>query len=206
MNDTAAERLKAARTNAGFTSAKAASEALGVPLATYTQHENGTRNIPRDKAPLYARRFKVTEEWLLYGKGEPQSFTPEGAEGIVEFTLLGDVPAGNWQEAIQKSRNKVPVPAFDAPPQGYALRVQGDSMDLVVPSGTVIIVDPNDREFWPGKCYVVMNEHGETTFKRYMENPKRLVPCSSNPEHKEMLISDGGYRTLGRVVWQGGRL
>jgi len=74
MDDTANERLKKARRAAGYSSAKAASVALGVPLATYTQHENGRRNIPRDAAPLYARRFKVTEDaHLMVHKVQPSA-------------------------------------------------------------------------------------------------------------------------------------
>jgi len=37
----AAERLRSARIKAGFETAKAAAEAMGVPPATYIQHENG---------------------------------------------------------------------------------------------------------------------------------------------------------------------
>ena len=62
-------RLKRARINAGFKTAKDAAESLGVPISTYLGHENGFRGFPAKKAALYARRFKVTEQWLLYGKG-----------------------------------------------------------------------------------------------------------------------------------------
>jgi SOS-response transcriptional repressor LexA len=199
------ERLRFARERAGFKTAVEAADALGVARSTYIGHENGHRGFPASRAPQYARKFKVSEEWLLYGKGDSQPLI-DGAEGIIQFPILGDVPAGNWKEAIHTSRNMIPVPASEAPAQGYALKVHGDSMDLVVPDGTMIVVDPGDTDLWAGKCYVIMNDDGETTFKRYLDNPARLVPCSSNPSHKEMPIQAGGYQVLGRVVWQGGRL
>ncbi len=199
------QRLREAREAAGFSTAKDAAMSMGIPVSTYIGHENGHRGFPAARAPQYARKFKVAEEWLLYGKGGDRQI-PEGAEGVREFSVLGDVPGGNWKEAVQTSRNRIPVPASEAPVQGYALRVQGDSMDLVVPDGTMIVVDPTDLDLWAGKCYVVMNDDGETTFKRYLDNPARLVPCSSNPEHREIPVGAGGYRVVGRVVWQGGRL
>jgi phage repressor protein C with HTH and peptisase S24 domain len=63
-----AERLKEARERAGFASAKSAAEAMGIAVATYVQHENGSRGFGRN-ALKYARRFRVTPEWLLYGRG-----------------------------------------------------------------------------------------------------------------------------------------
>jgi len=68
--DKASERLRIARLRAGFETAKDAAEAMGVPVSTYLGHENGNRGYPAKKAELYARKFKVREQWLLYGVGE----------------------------------------------------------------------------------------------------------------------------------------
>ena len=65
-----ANRLRIARLRAGFQTAKEAAEALGFPVSTYLAHENGSRGYPAKKAEIYARRFKVREQWLLYGTGE----------------------------------------------------------------------------------------------------------------------------------------
>ena len=65
-----AEQLRIARLRAGFETAKDAAEALGVAVSTYIGHENGHRGYPARKAELYARRFKVREQWLLYGVGD----------------------------------------------------------------------------------------------------------------------------------------
>lgn len=66
----AAERLRIARLRAGYETAKHAAEALGFPVSTYIGHENGSRGYPAKKAAIYARKFKVREQWLLYGVGE----------------------------------------------------------------------------------------------------------------------------------------
>jgi transcriptional regulator with XRE-family HTH domain len=62
------DRLKIARERSGFTTAKDAATSLGLPYYTYAQHENGNRNIPRDAILKYARRFKVSPDWLLTGR------------------------------------------------------------------------------------------------------------------------------------------
>lgn len=64
-----AERLRIARLRPGFSTAKEAATALGFPVSTYLGHENGSRGYPASKAFTYARRFKVREQWLLYGVG-----------------------------------------------------------------------------------------------------------------------------------------
>jgi transcriptional regulator with XRE-family HTH domain len=66
---TPAERLRIARLRAGYTTGKEAAEALGFPVSTYLAHENGSRGITASRAVTYARRYKVREQWLLYGVG-----------------------------------------------------------------------------------------------------------------------------------------
>lgn len=67
--DTPAERLKLAREEAGFGSAREAALAMGISYDTYIHHERGTRGITASSAESYARRFRVASEWILYGKG-----------------------------------------------------------------------------------------------------------------------------------------
>lgn len=69
-----AERLRIARLRAGFETGKDAAESLGIAVSTYLAHENGSRGIKPGMATRYAKKFKVAEQWLLYGTGkEPGS-------------------------------------------------------------------------------------------------------------------------------------
>lgn len=63
------ERLRAARSDAGFKSAAEAADAFGWVVPTYQSHENGSRGFSFDTAEKYARAFKTTTQWLLSGKG-----------------------------------------------------------------------------------------------------------------------------------------
>lgn len=74
------ERLKLARQHAGYESVRDAAEALGVPYPTYIAHENGSYGFRRQSAVRYARRFGVSLDWLLEGKGPMTGSTPDRDE------------------------------------------------------------------------------------------------------------------------------
>lgn len=78
------DRLKQARLSAGYGTAREAAAALGIAESTYTQHENGLRGFPASRAPTYARKFKVSEEWLLYGKGGDDAADPLPSAEVLE--------------------------------------------------------------------------------------------------------------------------
>lgn len=62
-----AARLKKAREGANFRSASEAARALGIPVPTYSAHENASRAFDDEDARRYARKFNVAPDWLLYG-------------------------------------------------------------------------------------------------------------------------------------------
>lgn len=76
-------------------------------------------------------------------------------------------------------------------------------MNQVVGADATIIVDPDDFELRDGKFYAVMNGDGETTFKRFRADPPRLEPCSTNPDHKPIILGREPFTVVGRIVWQG---
>jgi SOS-response transcriptional repressor LexA len=131
--------------------------------------------------------------------------TPEvpitGSEGVRLVPIIGQVAAGRWREAIQQPLGHIPVAASSTSTTAIALRVQGDSMDLEIADGGVVIVDPDDKGLFPGRLYVVLNSDGETTFKQFEVNPARFVPRSTNPAHKVVMIGEGeGFTVVGRVT------
>jgi phage repressor protein C with HTH and peptisase S24 domain len=79
-------------------------------------------------------------------------------------------------------------------------------MDLLVEDGSMIIVDPGDRQFFHKRYYAVQNGEGETTFKQYLGDPARLVPCSSNPAHKEIILGEEPITIIGRIIWRSSRM
>lgn len=215
---TAHERLRAAREAAGYETAKAAAEAMGASVATYLQHENGTRGFPAQRAQRYARFFKTTPEWLLYGRGgEP---THSSADLHVKrvtrlVPVLGEVQAGAWTEAADEPPPEEVVPIYLAGFEGarlFALRIRGPSMDLHYPDGTMIIVCPAAEIGVREGDHVVVRRHRgslcETTVKEVVKDRGGIAlwPRSRDPDHQkpirieDLRDADDGPEIIGVVV------
>lgn len=98
--DDPASRLRIARLRAGYGTAKDAAEALGFPVSTYLGHENGSRGISAKRAVVYARKYKVREQWLLYGVGQgPGDAKGEETAEIVD--IVERLPSIRRAEALR---------------------------------------------------------------------------------------------------------
>jgi len=150
------------------------------------------------KALAGKRQFKISEMDAIRTELAPDPDL-EGRLPIRSIPLLGDVPASSFQPQEQRGGRRLVVSDPDLPPRAYGLTVKGDSMDLIVPDGSTVIIDPDDKKLWPGFRYVVRSADGGTTFKEYQEGPARLVPCSSNPVHKEISLGSEPITIEGRV-------
>jgi hypothetical protein len=95
-----AERLRIARLRAGYQTGKQAAEALGFPVSTYLSHENGSRGISAKRAVTYARKYKVREQWLLYGVG-PGPGTEQTGDTAEIVNILEHLPPVRRTEALR---------------------------------------------------------------------------------------------------------
>ena len=195
-------RLKNARIDAGYSSAKLAAEAMGVSVPTYIQHENGTRGYPADRAQRYARFFRTTPEWLLYGrnttdKAEPVSLGPQ-------IAIMGVVAAGLWREVMEYPQSEwntfTGAANVNAPlSERFGLRVEGESMDLLYPPGTILecVRYWGDYPVPNGRRVIVQRKRLdgklETTVKEYLKDASGiewLLPRSSNPAFQAPIRAD----------------
>lgn len=133
-----------------------------------------------------------SEEYLL----------PLSQTTILSAPVIGRVEAGLYQESVEWPKEEwysiqAPVPRRYARKPVVALVVQGHSMDLVYPEGTVVVCVPFyalDRSPYPGERVVVSrrDRHGgvESTVKEYQVDAKGnswLVPLSSHAEHQNAI-------------------
>lgn len=135
--------------------------------------------------------------------GERSVTRPVAALGIL---VVGSIRAGNWLDATlidddHDEPETIPVapdPRFPRARQ-YALKVDGDSMNLEYADGSyVICVDFYDSGLEMREDMVVHVErwqHGlrEVTLKALKRDGDgwRLEPRSSNPAHKAVVLEDG---------------
>jgi SOS-response transcriptional repressor LexA len=133
-----------------------------------------------------------------FRESPPEHAVPD--YGIVP--VIGIAGAGRWREAVEVPLGHMPVPGRLAGRGVFGIEVSGDSMDLLIEDGGLILVDPGQKELSPGGVYLIANSGGEATVKRYRREPTRFEPCSSNPAHQSFLISDDDFSVLGKVVWK----
>ena len=115
------------------------------------------------------------------------------------------VPIIDWVQAGQfsESHSQDEGPTIGVSDLGdgdfFALRVSGDSMDRISPEGSIIIVNARERELLPDRCYI-FSWRGETTFKRWLDDPERLEPYSINGRHGSIFVKNKkGLSVIGRV-------
>ena len=151
-----AARLVEARKAAGFEKAADAARALGISPPTYFAHENGSRGIGADAGATYARRFKVSFEWLMTGKRSES--IPSNTSNEPNYSLVTDLAAVSQNvpilgsafgggagdrfamgQAVDFARR---LPGIQNNKTVFALYVRGDSLFPRFADGDLIYVDP----------------------------------------------------------------
>lgn len=98
----------AARKAAGYETAADAAKALGMPYPTYAGHENGSSGFRHKTAAIYARKFRVSLEWLLTERGTMTKATsdPDLAE-LIELLRDADPEIKDAVSLLLRSRKAV---------------------------------------------------------------------------------------------------
>lgn len=188
------DRLKRARTSAGYDSPSEAARAFprDVNKNTLISHENGNRAISRKAAQKYAELFGVTPGWILYGKEDDTN---------ERIPVLSMVSASNLREQHGVTNDDVDrwITVSNLPRGDWvALIVEGDSMNRIAPDGALIVVNRSDDRLLDGRYYVFQQGGGAATFKRYKRNPEMMQPFSTNPDHLSIPVTEDLY-VFGRV-------
>lgn len=168
---TPGDRLRAARRDAGYSSASDFARAIGVSQHTYIQHENGTRAFDADVAARYARGAKTTPEWLLYERrGAPKADMRE----IVGYA--GADPEGSILFAHgQGTGDYAPMPP-NGSPTAQAIEIRGHSMPFLAEDGSLVWFDDQKTHPDPemiGHVVVVQLDTDEVLIKRLLRGSKK---------------------------------
>lgn len=197
--------IREARKGLGLTQADLASR-LGVPQSVVSDWETGKLKSFSDHAVGINRALKIPLDALL----QKPAFSP--LRGI---EVVGEVQAGIWRAAVelpQEERTILPITGLPgyAAVQLAALRVTGNSMDLVYPDGSfVIVASAADTDVRPGDRVVVYRSQGElheASIKevRVDEDGRvALWPRSTSPDHQEPIYledEDQGGPEIAYVV------
>lgn len=219
---TPGERLRLARTSAGFDTIAEAARSKRFHRQNLADHEAGRRRIGPDQALLYAKAFQVDARWILFGHENVEDdsvsskgrFEREGPE-LRLVQIVGEVRAGAWTEVTEEVRVEGEVPVFlpsFARAFLYALRVVGRSMDQFYPDDSVVIVCPAAEAGVRENDHVVVRRlRGglvETTIKEVVREGGEIVlyPRSTDRAFQEPIRlattpdADEGPEIIGVVV------
>ncbi len=212
MND----RLKQARENAGYTQASDAADAFGWKYSTYAGHENGTRGIKSDTARVYAKAFRVSPEWLLFGDGSPPTHVENGEDGPDGHKLVPvyDVQASAGFGALVDYEEQTHSLAFPpdylrkltagSPKDLVIISTKGDSMEPTLLDDDIVLVDTSKTHMGFEGMFVL--RHNDTLLVKragMAARPGHVMLISDNKAYPpvEALLSD--LTVVGKVLWYG---
>lgn len=208
------ERLRRARVDAGFATAADAARRFGWSPSTYTSHENDTRGLKAEVAARYARAFRVSPEWLLFGRGEDA--TPEPRVVDADLVPVYNVQASAGGGVVVDDEYVLDRLAF---PPGYLrhitktnpaklaiIGVKGDSMLPTLKDDDVVMVDTSKRDLSWGGIFVIKVDGDGLLVKRVSMGSRRgyFKIVSDNAAAwpaVERQIED--VEVVGRVIWYG---
>ncbi len=165
----------------------------GVSQQLISQLERGvnttTKELPAIAYALGVAVHEIDEDYAPDMTGVPTTTVP-----LISWVSAGTLTQDEIQgEALGKVR------VADIPPGDWiALRVEGSSMDRISPPESIILVNRNDKQLVPNACYVIADQDGNATYKRFRSNPTRFEPVSTNPDH-EPIFPDNDVYVIGRV-------
>jgi SOS-response transcriptional repressor LexA len=201
------DRLHQAIRDAGYATPteawRANKRALGISQSLIINNANGNNPISRKAAVAYARVFGHTPGWYLYGDEAPGIEAEPLPPSIIDVPRISWVTAGELgdQDGVTDFSDFPVVQASDLPAGRYiALKVEADanSMNKISPPESVIFVNLADTRLVANACYVIADERGRATYKRYRpgDDPP-FQPASYEPVDPPKL--EGAIRVIGRV-------
>lgn len=210
------DRLKRARENAGYTQASDAADAFGWKYSTYAGHENGTRGIKSDTARVYAKAFRVSPEWLLFGDGSPPTHVENGEDGPDGHKLVPvyDVQASAGFGALVDYEEQTHSLAFPpdylrkltagSPKDLVIISTKGDSMEPTLLDDDIVLVDTSKTHMGFEGMFVL--RHNDTLLVKragMAAKPGHVMLISDNKAYPPVEAELTNLTVVGKVLWYG---
>lgn len=197
--------LGTVRKAAGYTQ-KDAARLSGIPLGTLRRWEQGANEPDMASVILLSNIYKCSTDEIL-GTKFGKIMKPDA--NMVEVPLYGAIAAGTPIEMIPVE-NSQPVPSEVRRryPSAFLLKVEGDSMNRILPNGCYALVDPCEAVEHNGAPYAVCVNGYDATIKRVnkLNNGFELAPDSNDPTYSKQVFNynEPGTQTItviGEVVY-----
>lgn len=227
------ERLRRRREALGLKQADI-KRALGVSNATASDWEAGNTCPRGDNLTRLCRYLAVTPDWLLYGKGYPDSAAPSIAipppwAAVIAWDTFDDLPSGayvavphydveisagdgcQWVDHVENEPLAFPAHWFKAkgtkPQNCRAIYVRGDSMAPTLNDNDTVMIDITRTQVRDDAIFALVY-HDELYIKRLFRLPGGGIELrSDNPRHPNRVVTGSeleAVHVLGEMIWRAG--
>lgn len=177
---------------------------IGVSKSTVGNWESSNSLPDLDRLSVVARVLGVSVADLFKQDLDVDSLVP-----FIEVPVYGSIAAGKPIE-MENSEFDFPAPyqIVSRYPKAFFLKVEGESMNKVLPNGSYAFVDPDQKEPFDNGAYAVCVNGYDATIKRVrkLANGFELAPDSTDPTYRAMVYDYGVDGTdqisiIGKIVW-----
>lgn len=196
-------KIAEARIAKGWTQ-KDLAKKIGTTQQQIARYESGDNDVKSSVLVKMSNAMGVTISYLL---GMENAALPNNS--TIDVPLYGRIAAGEPIEMVEvEDSQPVPIKVHEKFPDAFLLRVEGDSMNRILPNGSYALIDPAQKEPISGKPYAVCVNGFDATIKRVrrLNNGFELVPDSTDPTYVPKVFNYNEPGTdpvtvIGRVVY-----
>lgn len=198
-------KIAEARVAKGWTQADLAKR-IGTTQQQIARYESGSNDVKSSVLIKMSAALGVTISYLLGLESEKIDSSPDS---FVDVPLYGSIAAGKPMEMVAvEGSHPIPTKVREKYPDSFLLKVEGDSMNRVLPNGCYALVDPRQTADCNGAPYAVCVNGYDATIKRVrkLNNGFELVPDSNDPTYEKKTYNYNEPDTdtitvIGRVVY-----
>lgn len=171
---------------------------VGVQKSAIAKYENGRiENLKRTTIEKLSELFGILPSELL-----GISVTNNVMSNTTN--VIGVVPAGTPLEAIEDIIGEIEYPSRFEDKEVFALQIKGDSMNKVLPDGSIGLFEKTDVLENGQIGAILVNGYDATVKKFYrLTDSYVLEPLSFNPDYQPIVIKDGTdpVSIVGKLLW-----
>jgi repressor LexA len=162
-----------------------------VTKATVAKLETSTMALTLDYMLNIAAAFGVQPSEIIEAPSSKERKVP----------LLSISEATQWQTTRTQARSFVTTSDELQGFELFALKVDGDSCDQIIPNGGLVIIDPASRTLVHEAVYLLSINGEAPSFRRFLANPPSLASCSQSAKQPTIEIGQEPFTTIGRVIF-----
>ena len=135
--------------------------------------------------------------------------TKDHSAQFIDVPLFGSIAAGTPIEMMSvDDTHPIPVKVREKHPNSFLLKVEGESMNKILPNGCYALIDPCSEITRDNDPYAICVNGFNATIKRVkkLANGFQLVPDSTDPTYPIQTFNYNEPNTeeitvIGKVVW-----